>query len=114
MNTISYQTSQVITGVKAMLTALHNIAAGTENKTVDNRLAANQLKEVLATVSAADPSDYESTIKHVEVARMQVINIFLREDVAIPVILSTELNKQVAYIGNLLASLAVQLETLRK
>ncbi|AEH21853.1 VHS1040 protein [Vibrio phage 1] len=111
---INYQASQIINAVKANITAMHNIASHTDNKHVENRLAASNLNKTLGALSAFDPSEPHKTCEHLEGARALLVEIFLREDHGVPSILSQELNKQVAYNANMLFSLATQIETLSK
>lgn len=114
MANICYQAGQVVGGIKAMVKALHNLAAHTDNKKVDNKLAAQQLNEVLALLSAFNPSEVVSTLQHLEEARHGLTGIFLAEDQGLPPILAAELNKQIAHIANCLFNLAAQIETLNK
>lgn len=111
---ISYQASQVINAAKASITTIHNIAAHTDNKHVENRLAAATLNKSLGALAAFDPSNAHNTTVHLENARELLVEVFLREDYGVPSILSQELNKQIAYIANMLFSLAAQIETLSK
>ncbi|WYC17912.1 hypothetical protein [Vibrio phage vB_VneS_J26] len=111
---INYQASQIINAAKANITALHNIAAHTDNKHVENRLAAATLNKSLGALAAFDPANSHETTVHIENAREMLVEVFLREDHGVPSILSQELNKQVAYTANMLFSLAAQIETLNK
>ena len=114
MANICYQAGQVINGITAMLKALHNLAAHTENQKVENKLAAQQLNEVLGTLAAFNPSEAVSTCQYLEEARGGLSGIFLAEDQGLPPILAQELNKQIGHIVHMLFNLAVQIKTLSK
>ncbi|AUR95977.1 hypothetical protein NVP1215B_059 [Vibrio phage 1.215.B._10N.222.54.F7] len=111
---LNYQASQIVNAVKANIVAINNIAAHTENKKVENRLAVSNLNSTLGIIAAFDPSETEKTIHHLDDARTVLIGVFVREDLGLPPILAGELNKQIAYTAGLISALAIQLETLKQ
>ncbi|UHD87306.1 hypothetical protein [Vibrio phage D4] len=111
---INYHSGEVVKGLTAMLKALHNLAAHTENKLPSNKLARKQLAEALGVLATFDPSKASEGVEILETCRSGLTTVFIYADDGLPSILAEALNKQIGEIANMLLSLAHQIVTLEK